>query len=429
MKLLITSSVLLFYFSQTPRAQQIELGGFVEIDHISYFKNPDAGKINSRNQAILQTEFRSSLSDEIDMFSAVEFRNDQSDVLRNRIYLDEAYIDYYSDNLDLRVGKQIINWGKADGVNPTDNLTPWDFSDILDTDDERIGVISAKADYYSGDWDFEVVLVPLFTASILPVRNSRWFPQLPSLVTNQYYPIFGPPFWHAAYNFADPIMPDENFKSAQFAGKVSSSLSGWDFSASYYSGYDDLPSYRQTQFVSNDTAVINFTPQYHRRNALGGDFSTTFGGLGVRGEAAYYFTADPNGTDPEIDDPYLQYVIGFDHTFSNIIGDNNLFALIQWIQEIPKFNAEYRADDLNHIFQKSISGRLEYELGAFDKIIFEGVYNVKSRDYYFHAGFTSQVTDGLELKLSSDILEGDKDTFFGSYRDNKRLQFRMKYNF
>jgi len=38
--------------------------------------------------------------------------------------LREAYIDAYLGPLDLRLGRQIIAWGRADLLNPTDNLTP-----------------------------------------------------------------------------------------------------------------------------------------------------------------------------------------------------------------------------------------------------------------------------------------------------------------
>jgi len=411
------------------RAQQVETNGFVEIDHISFFKNADAPKINSRNQAILQTEFLATVNDKAAAYSAVEFRDDQSDPSRNRVYLDEAYIDYFSANFDLRLGKQIIVWGKADGINPTDNITPWDFSDILDTDDERIGVVGLKTDFYIGNWSLEGVVVPTFTPSVLPPQNSRWFPEFPSMIPNPYYPVLGPPFLQATYAFLEPMLPDANFQSAQLAGKISSSVGGWDFSLSYYYGYDDLPTYRQSQSLEGDSLVVLLQPRYFHRDALGGDFATALGKWGLRGEAAYFFTADPDGSDPEIDDPYFQYVIGIDRTLSNVIGDNNLFVLMQWIQEIPKFDTGYHIYDLNHIFQKSISVKLEYESGAFSKISLEGVYNLKKGDYYIHPGFSYQLSDGVELKLTADILGGDSDSFFGSFRDNKRLQARMKYSF
>jgi hypothetical protein len=54
------------------------------------------------------------------------------------LFLDlrEAYVNMYLGPLDLRVGKQIVVWGRADAFNPTSNLTPLDF---------RIRSLSARA--------------------------------------------------------------------------------------------------------------------------------------------------------------------------------------------------------------------------------------------------------------------------------------------
>nr|MBO2470908.1 hypothetical protein [Bacillota bacterium] len=38
--------------------------------------------------------------------------------------LDEAYADVYLDAADLRIGRQVISWGTADGFNPTNVVNP-----------------------------------------------------------------------------------------------------------------------------------------------------------------------------------------------------------------------------------------------------------------------------------------------------------------
>ena len=101
LQLILTSVFLLTNI----HAQEVELNGFVEVDHISYFENDDERQINSRNQGILQVELGKTLSEGASIFSAVEFREDQSDPLRNRFYLDEAYIDLYLSHFDFRLGK------------------------------------------------------------------------------------------------------------------------------------------------------------------------------------------------------------------------------------------------------------------------------------------------------------------------------------
>jgi len=38
--------------------------------------------------------------------------------------LGEAYLDWYLDTTDWRIGRQVINWGTADGFNPTNVINP-----------------------------------------------------------------------------------------------------------------------------------------------------------------------------------------------------------------------------------------------------------------------------------------------------------------
>ena len=65
----------------------------------------------------------------------------------NYFGLREAYMDLYADKVDVRIGKQQIIWGQADGVFITDIVSPknltefllWDFNEI------RMGVTAVKA--------------------------------------------------------------------------------------------------------------------------------------------------------------------------------------------------------------------------------------------------------------------------------------------
>lgn len=425
---LLLSAVLIY---SGPGLSQTRLRGFVEYDNITYMKNGDQKKINGRNQSILQLELQHQVNPKAEIFGSVEIRNDQANAARDRIYLDEAYINLYLGNFDVRVGKQIYAWGRADGFNPTDNLTAWDFSDLLDTDDEKIGVVSARANYYVGDWSVETVVVPTFTASLLPAgATSRWWPELPATVPNPRDP---QSTLAASYTFARPILPDESAKNVQYAVKLSGLARGWDFSVSWFDGFDDLPAIHATTVVDSalTTAEITLQSRYHRRRAIGSDFATAFGGLGLRGEAAYYLTEDWDGTDPAIDDPYLQYVLGLDYTFRDVLPGKDLFVLLQWVQEVqmPDRNTIYRLTDLNHLFRKSLIAKADLSLGEFAKLTFEGVVNFETDGWWARPGLEWSVTDGVKLLAAADLLGGPDDSFFGGFRDNRRLQFRLKYSF
>jgi len=106
----------------------ISMNGYVQLDHMSFFKEK-TGKANGRNQGIVQMDFFSKPGDNHSFFSTVELRDDLSDKSRNRVYVEEAYIDLVFEKWDLRAGKQVFSWGKADGFNPMNTLAPMDYTD------------------------------------------------------------------------------------------------------------------------------------------------------------------------------------------------------------------------------------------------------------------------------------------------------------
>ena len=93
-------------------------------------------------------------------------QGEQQDLL---VDLREAYVNAYVGPFDLRLGQQIIVWGRADAFNPTNNLTPFDLrirSPI--EDDRRLGNVGARANLRLSPVRLEGVWMPLYRPSELP---------------------------------------------------------------------------------------------------------------------------------------------------------------------------------------------------------------------------------------------------------------------
>ena len=164
---------MLLVFAYTTFAQSLDFSGYVR-----NYSGMLVGN-SSSDFVILQNTFNLNIEKRFDN-SAFKVNpliyNDFSDSLTFR--LREAYLDLYFDDFDLRVGKQQIVWGKADGVFITDIVSPKNLFQFLlpEFDEIRIGVIGAKFDYYIGDNTFELVWLPVFSPTILPRDNSVWAP-------------------------------------------------------------------------------------------------------------------------------------------------------------------------------------------------------------------------------------------------------------
>lgn len=101
--------------------------------------------------------------------------------------LKEAYIDWYLEKYDIRIGHQKIIWGRTNGAFVTDIVTPVDLREFLtiSAEDIRFGLTAFNTIRYFGANSLHFVVAPFFQKDLLPSAESRWFPasQLKSVFT------------------------------------------------------------------------------------------------------------------------------------------------------------------------------------------------------------------------------------------------------
>jgi hypothetical protein len=213
----------------------------------------------------------------------------------------EAYVNTYLGPVDLRLGKQIIVWGRADLLNPTNNLTPFDLrarSPI--EDDRRVGNVGARAFLRLAPVRFEGVWMPMYVATELPPVD------LPQYVS-----------------YSDPIYPKPELDKGLLAGRVHLELPGFEMSASYVHGYAPLPG---LTLIENGVTIDPINPSVliatNRLQAAGRRLRLLDRHrrlFAIRGEAAYRRPYDyQNPDDHDAPKPDLQYALGVDHTFGSV---------------------------------------------------------------------------------------------------------------
>jgi len=413
--------IVAFASAQEEDEKQTSFGGYLELDHFSFFKEKYQ-QVNGRNQGVVHLELASKLGDEHSFFSSVEFRDDLSDKTRDGVCLEEAYVDLNFRQWDLRFGKQIFSWGKADGFNPMNTLGVIDYTDVLDAGDEKLGIFAVNGKFYFGDFELQTVYLPIFTSSVLPHSGGRWEVEMPYLVSisgSSFQPIYG----------MIVQKPMEKIENSQFAVKLSRNFSGLDISLAYFNGYNHIPEIitRIGAIDATDKTVqINILQQYYRHQVVSGDFSMLFGKYIFKGEGGLHFPKKiPN------DKPYFQYVVGFDRTFSRVLGDNSLFVILQWMHEIKSSQVEYSGRDFNHLFQKDVMCRLELDFLGNTQVSLQGIYAIDYEEFYLKPKLSYNISDGLNLALSADLLDGNKrkNGIFSSYSNNSRVQIKIKYSF
>ncbi len=329
-----------------------------------------------------------------------------------QIGLREAYMDIYLNSVDLRIGKQQIIWGKADGVFITDIISPKNLSEFLlpDFDEIRMGITALKADYYLGDNTFEVVWSPSFKPTHMPDKNSIWFPKL-------NFPV--PPV------FNNPKTIESNLENSDFFAKYSAMTSLIDFEIMGGYAWDDDPSMHITKAMSPQGINITVNPKYHRLTIAGGSFSTTLGPLVLRSEGAYYAgkyfnTEDPKATDALVEKDYLHYLIGLDYTLWDIK------LSTQFIQQaILDYDDAINQDEYENTLTFVARRNFLRETLALELFSYVGINN---EDALIKPKISYDLTDGLKLTTGANFFVGDKGKF-GQYDDNDMAYTKIKYSF
>ena len=413
--------VLALMLASRVSAQETRVTGFVETDNIGYVEPDEADQRAGRNELLTQVDGFVAFGRPVRAFGSVELRVDFADHNRDRVYVEELYADFVHGPLDLRVGRQIIAWGKADLVNPTDHLAPRDFTDPLESDEERLGVLAVRPRIQRGGVLFEGAIVPVFTASIMPAVHSRWAPPFPVRAPNPLHP---GQMMRLTYEFMPPREPATTFGNMQYATRVSGSARGWDVSASYFDGWEDQPRFDMELSISDaGTGTVRITPEHLRKRAVGGDVATVVRSFTVRAEAAYIRPDPVQGPD------YVQYVLGAERTFGDMLGSGGTFLLVQWIQSIVPSNFVAAPLDFNYLFQKATTVRLQHNVTAVAQIAVEGLYEWERKGYYVQPAAFYRFGDHLRVEGLMDLLGGREAAFFGIFADNRRLQVRMRYSF
>lgn len=331
----------------------------------------------------------------------------------------EIYMDMYFDNFDLRLGKQQIVWGKADGVFITDIVSPLNLSEFLlpDFDEIRIGIIAAKLDYYIGNGTIEAIVIPQFAPNIRPDGNSIWYiqPDFPA-----------PPTFDWSKSIVNPSL-----ENTEIFLKYSAITSKIDFDLMGGYTWDDNPAMHVKKEFDTSSGIpvltgLIITPQHHRLTVAGGSFSSEIKGVILRGEAAYYNgkyfqTEDPMAVDALIKRNYLNYVVGLDFS----IGGVKLSG--QFIQKyILEYEEKMVEDKVGNMATVLARYDMMRETLHFELFSYIGITN---EDALVRPKITYDFDDGFSILLGGNIFVGDETGQFGQYKDNTMVYAKVKYNF
>ena len=334
--------------------------------------------------------------------------------------LKQAYIDCYTGWMQLRFGRQIMAWGKADELNPTDILNPQNLSNILeDKMVRKIGLFAVKVNWLFYGFQLETVWKPEFKPMQLPEPDSRWgFFSLPGVTTL-------PP----------PVLPGDDLDKTEWALKLSRTVSMFDLAISWFDGWDNI----FTPVFVPDTAAGGLRLDrliFHRTRMLGAEFAGSVGSVGIWGEGAYFLTEDHRGNDPEVKNPYVQFVIGADYTFSGSVKLNvqYLKEILTKIDDAAERNAEEKMISKLGVgmpLRQALTARVEKRFGSGEAQAVEVfiIYDLDEKGYLLGPRLILSPEDAVKFEICAAVFGGDCGSLFGNFTKNDALYVKCTYSF
>lgn len=407
----LTLALLLLTF-QSVIAQNPDISGFARNYTGVLFDNGDF--------AILQNTFNLNISK---MGGKIAFKANPLLYHYNGDSLDlrlrELYVDLYFNNFDLRIGKQQVVWGKADGVFITDIVSPLNLTEFLlpDFDEIRIGVNAVKFDYYFGNSTFEVIGIPVFTPTERPATGSIWYKQ-PEFMASTTFD------WSKT-----DVKP--SLGNSELFVKYSALTSKIDFELMGGYTWDDNPAFHVTKQFDMATGNpvltgLNITPEHHRLTVAGGAFSTEIKGVVLRGEAAwyngkYFQSEDPLAKDALVKKNYLHYVAGLDFNIGSVKLSTQFIQ--QAILNHEKNMVDEKTENTMTFLARYDMLRETLHLELFSYI------GLTNEDALVRPKITYDFEDSFSILLGSNIFVGNRGGQFGQYKDNSMAYIKLKYSF
>ncbi len=343
--------------------------------------------------------FRKGLGFDGDIYLSLKGKYDNL-MNKGEFDLDEAFTVLYFPTTDLTFGKQVINWGTADGINPTNNVNPIDIASFTEGKLTGEPVLSVQASYFGENVDITAVLIFDFLPQNLADMSS-------------YLGAEGNLFANLDIN-----SPKNNLRKMEYALKIGRRISSYDLKLSYFHGWEDLPAKINVNLDNNyQPDFTTLKGSYRQVDKYGIAIAGAINSMGVWGELAYVNprSIDLAPTNPTgitllstMNTPYLQAVLGSDYTFYNGVYVGGQYI---YYENGSIFNPYHEGDIKDNDVKAGqyIMGRASYKFNK-SNIELTSLFNLKDNSIVIMPTYIRSLNPVTDLKISPIIPLGEENS-------------------
>ncbi len=246
--------------------------------------------------------------------------------------------------------------------------------------------------------------------------------------------------------------PNRKLKNSMYAAKLSGKAIGYDFSLSYFKGYDDMPITNKLIVTLVDTlgnVKLDTYLGFPELRVVGFDCAGELYSIGLWGEVAVFLPEEvkmrmemPNPADPLnpiiqdttvlSDEPYIKFTVDGDYT-----SETGIYINAQWMHG---FFTERGKDNLEDYIMVGIEKKFKNDeikvaiAGGLEiKDIEDIVENIEEIEENYGTVIIPEIsyapTDNVKLLLGAFFLDGKPGTLFGTWEKQDQIYFKTEVSF
>lgn len=398
-------------FAVPANAQEFTYRGFGQIQSTVYPQTTPQDDDRVGAEALFRFEAAYKPADWLTLSGSIDARGDTFEQVERESRFDVRDRGFLRPALSLRhatatvrkgtvavdIGKQFIRWGKADILNPTDRFAPRDFIEV--TDDEFLAVIGARGQYERGAHSIDLVWVPTFTPSRLPLLGRRWAPVQPQTIGT------------TGFLDLDPELPNHS----QYGVRWNALGPGFELSLSYFDGFNHLPQFTAIPLSGRPLVALQRT--YAPLRMGGADAAVPLPWFTVKGEIASLFT-----TSDEADDVVV-YVVQLERQ------SGELSLVAGYAGEIVTERRSTFDFAPDRGLTRAFLGRAGYTMSATSDVSFEAAVRQNFDGVWIKGQYSEAIGAHWRATFAGAAIGGDERDFIGQYRRNSHLLATLRYSF
>lgn len=309
--------------------------------------------------------------------------------------LRQVYIQgSLSSNLDIKVGRQLIVWGKSDNLRVVDILNPLDNREpgMTDLEDLRLPVTMTRIDYYRGNWNLGVI-------AIHETRFNK-----------------NPPFGSEFYPFPVPKPQEKKPENSEYALSLDGRFSGWDISFYGARYYDDQPHFNGSLL------------EHSRLSMWGMAANIAIGNWLLKSEIAYIddleFGRIGNKTFSRTDLLLGTEYTGFDETTISLeIVNRHLNQFDLLLEGAPDYQQK-------NAIQSVLRYQRDFKHQTWHLLILASAFGPGTQGGSFkRLELKYDIADAVSLSIGVVAYQAGDHAVFGSFGDNDRVFFKFRTSF